>query len=238
MRIITLCLAALLTVLSGCRTSKESSNTMNTVYIDSTSEVIAYYPQFSRIDLVCGTMPQQSQQEVIFCAEAAFTSKLLEEFAHSNIDGDHVSSGVRHKGAACKDNSGAFTWANGTWRFVMGDYSAALDRAAAQGGMGFGQAVVVRDGKAITPLWRGGNNEYRALCEKDGRLCIVDSRGSVEYDEFVHRLVNYGVTHALYLDMGSGWNHSWWRDNKGTVHEIHPRIEKCRYCTNWITFYK
>lgn len=245
MRIAILCLVSLLLVATtGCHTAKDVNNqsqgkkTMNTVKIESTSEVIAYYPGFSRIDLVCGTMPQQSQQEVVLCAEAAFTSRLLDEFSHTNIDGDHVSAGVRHEGAVCKDNSGAFTWANGKWNFVMGDYSPALDEAAASGGMGFGQAVIVNNGKAITPLWRNGSHEYRALCEKDGRLCIVDSRGSVEYDEFVRRLVNYGVTHALYLDMGSGWNHSWWRDDNGAVHEIHPRIEKCRYCTNWITFYK
>lgn len=213
-------------------------NDMNTIAIDSTAEVIAYYPSFTRIDLVCGTMPTQSETDVVLCCEAAFTSQLLDEFAHTNIDGDHVSAGKRYAGAACKDNSGAFTWADGKWLFVMGDYSAALDEAAAAGGMGFGQAVVVRDGEPVYPLWRSGNHEYRALCEKDGRLCIVDSRGSVEYEVFVRRLVGYGVTHALYLDMGSGWNHSWWRDDKGEVHEIHPRIDKCRYCTNWITFYK
>ncbi len=209
-----------------------------TVEIEETAEVIAYYPHYSRIDMVCGTMPGKDEGDVIMCCEAAFTSRLLEEFAHSNIDGDHVSGGRRYTGAVCRDNSGAFTWARGRWEFVAGDYSDALDVAARSGGMGFGQALVVYAGKAISPLWRGGNNEYRALCEKEGRLCIVDSRGSVEYDEFVRRLVNYGVTHALYLDMGSGWNHSWWRDTGGEVHDIHPRIEKCRYCTNWITFYK
>lgn len=217
---------------------QNSNDRMSTITIEKTPGVIAYYPQFSRIDLVCGTMPAQSEASVVLCCEAAFTSRLLDEFFHTNIDGDHVSGGKRYEGAVCKDNSGAFTWAGGKWQFVMGDYSAALDEAAAGGGMGFGQAVVVRDGEAIMPLWRSGVHEYRALCEKDGRLCIVDSRGEVEYEEFVRRLVEYGVTQALYLDMGSGWNHSWWRDDNGDVHEIHPRIEKCRYCTNWITFYK
>lgn len=206
--------------------------------VDSTDEVIAYYPQFSRLDLVCGTMPSQDQQDVIFCAEAAFTSQLLDTFEHTNIDGDHVSGGKRYAGAECKDNSGAFTWAQGKWHFTMGDYSKALDDAAAQGGMGFGQAMIIYNNEMITPLWRSGMHEYRALCEKDGRLCIVDSQGSVLYSTFVQRLVNYGVTHAIYLDMGSGWNHSWWRDDDGLTHEIHPRIDKCRYCTNWITFYK
>ena len=79
---------------------------------------------------------------------------------------------------------------------------------------------------------------YRALCEKQGQLCIVDSREAVEYSDFVDMLERYGVNEALYLDMGAGWNHSWWRDADGTVHEIHPRLDKSRYCTNWIVFYR
>lgn len=223
---------------SGMGASNSTTTTMNTVTIEETSDVIAYYPHFARIDLVCGTMPSKDEGNVVLCCEAAFTSRLLEEFAHTNIDGDHVSGGQRYTGAVCRDNSGAFTWAQGKWQFVMGDYSTALDSAVAGSGMGFGQAVVVRNGKAIEPLWRSGVHEYRALCEKNGRLCIVDSRGMVEYAEFVRRLVAYGVTHALYLDMGSGWNHSWWRDDQGITHDIHPRIAKSRFCTNWITFYR
>lgn len=221
-----------------CNGQNSNGTMKTTVTIEETPEVIAYYPDYSRIDLVCGTMPDQSDTSVILCCEAAFTSQLLDEFFHTNIDGDHVSGGKRYTGAVCKDNTGAFTWAEGKWQFVVGDYSAALDEAASLRGMGFGQALVVTGGDAVMPLWRSGVHEYRVLCEKDGRLCIVDSRGAVEYEEFVSRLTRYGVTHALYLDMGSGWNHSWWRDNNGDVHEIHPRIDKCRYCTNWITFYK
>ncbi|MBO7609384.1 MAG: hypothetical protein J6S96_04195 [Muribaculaceae bacterium] len=209
------------------------------VRVHSTEEVIAYYPAFSRIDLVCGnTMPSQDDQNVIFCAEAAFTHDLLDHFEHANIDGDHVSAGQRYQGAQCRDNSGAFTWHGGKWHFIAGNYSDALDMAAQGGGMGFGQALIVVDGEAVTPLWRSGNNYYRALCEKDSKLCIVDSKESVDYDVFVAQLVRYGVTQALYLDMGSGWNHSWWRDAKGITHEIHPWIPKCMFRTNWITFYR
>lgn len=227
--------------LAGCRTMNTETR-LQPVVIDRTDEVTAYYPQFTSIDLVCETMPPKSDRHVIFCAEAAFTHALLDHFEHTNIDGDHVSGGKRWTGAKCKDNSGAFIYYNkvesgkSIWRFVRGDYNDALDEAAANGGMGFGQALIVYNGERITPLWRKGNNYYRALCERNGRLCIVDSRTSVDYDEFVNQLMRYGVTHALYLDMGSGWNHSWWRDAQGTAHDIHPWIEKCRFCTNWIAF--
>ena len=125
----------------------------------------------------------------------------------------------------------------------VASYDELLDSVAAAGGMGFGQALIIHNGESIRPLWRDnlGSNKvthYRALCEKDGQLCIVDSRDEVEYATFVEMLEAFEPRHALYLDMGAGWNHSWWRDKDGKVHEIHPVADKSRYCTNWITFYK
>jgi len=250
-------LILVLAVLSMCcctgNTSHQRMNPMSnnpdnaaTVLVDdSTVEgLVIYYPQFSRIDLVCGTMPSQQDTTVIYCAEAAFTHELLDEFAHTNIDGDHVSGGKRYKGAPCKDNSGAFAWFDDTtWEFVNGEYNELLDSVAAAGGMGFGQALIIHGGESIRPLWRDnlGTNKvthYRALCEKDGQLCIADSRDEVDYATFVALLEAFEPRHALYLDMGPGWNHSWWRDQHGKVHEIHPIADKSRYCTNWITFYK
>ena len=43
--------------------------------IDTTENLLVYYPEFSRIDLVCGTMPSIEDDDVIFCAEAAFTAQ-------------------------------------------------------------------------------------------------------------------------------------------------------------------
>ena len=247
-------LAVSVALVMCCCTSNPTKEEMNTapdtaqtipVMVDDTTVngLIAYYPQFSRIDLVCGKMPSQQDTSVIFCAEAAFTHEILDEFAHSNIDGDHVSAGKRYKGAKCEDNSGAFAWfGDTTWEFINGEYSELLDSVAAAGGMGFGQAIIIHEGESIRPLWRekydDKSTHYRALCEKDGRLCIVDSRDEVSYEKFVALLEDFAPRHALYMDMGAGWNHSWWRDEAGKVHEIHPVADKSRYCTNWITFYK
>ena len=85
-----------------CCTTGPSKQTMNNNDIlavqeglvnidDSTFDgLIVYFPQFSRIDLVCGTMPSQQDTTIVFCAEAAFTHELLDEFKHSNIDGCQV----------------------------------------------------------------------------------------------------------------------------------------------------
>lgn len=61
------------------------------------------------------------------------------------------------------------------------------------------------------------------------------------YESFVKSLNVYKVNHALYLDMGRGWNYAWYRDNDSQVKEIFPESKLApsyRYRTNWITFYR
>ena len=48
-----------------------------TVLIESISELIIYYPQYSTIDLVCGNMPDKDSKDVLFCCGASFTGELL-----------------------------------------------------------------------------------------------------------------------------------------------------------------
>ena len=82
---------------------------------------------------------------------------------------------------------------------------------------------------------------YRALCERRGRLCLVESKGVVTFDDFLAQLQALGVTHALYLDMGSGWNYAWYRNADGQVRELFPASKvspNYKYRTNWITFYQ
>lgn len=208
-----------------------------------------YYPPFSSIDLRCGTMPSTSEQDVLFCAEAAFTEALLDDFSHSNIDGNHVCSGVWYEGAPCPETAtkvgctGGFVWYGGRWEFVYGLDKAeeALLRAADGGGMGFLQEFVLHEGARVPNTRAEAHDKlhyYRVLAEFGGRLCVIDGTATMLFTEFISRLCELGVSEALYLDMGSGWNHSWYRDPSGRAHIIHPWIPKSRYCTNWITFYK
>lgn len=44
------------------------------------------------------------------------------------------------------------------------------------------------------------------------------------------------MKNALYLDMGGGWNYSWYRDSVGKAHDIHPQTYGSIYQTNWIVF--
>ena len=64
--------------------------------------------------------------------------------------------------------------------------------------MGFCQMLIVKDGSArpIGAKMKKNVNIYRALCEKDGKLCIAESKKKMTYETFVKSLSAYKVTHA------------------------------------------
>ena len=87
-RIRNICfLVTLLVALKGFATNVETTDNLN-----------VYYPEYSKIDLMCGQMPKAAQKDVEFCCEAAFTGELLEEFKHSNIADNHICNGVMKRG--------------------------------------------------------------------------------------------------------------------------------------------
>ena len=210
------------------------------VNVETTTNLNVYYPDYTKIDLVCGLMPKAEQKDVEFCCEAAFTGELLNEFKHSNIADNHVCNGEMKKGYRCKANAGGFVWGKGKWKFIR-----KVDYPTTANGwnMGFCQLLIIKDGivRAIGSKMKNNRNIYRALCEKDGKLCIIESKKVMTYEFFVKCLNTYKVTHALYLDMGRGWNYAWFRDEDGKVKEIFSESKLApsyTYRTNWITFYK
>ena len=83
------------------------------VTIETTANLNVYYPEYTKIDLVCGQMPKTLQKDVEFCCEAAFTGELLNKFRHSNIADNHICNGVMNKGYRCKANTGGFVGGKG-----------------------------------------------------------------------------------------------------------------------------
>jgi hypothetical protein len=43
------------------------------VTVETTVNLNAYYPEYTKIDLIYGQMPKASEKDVEFCCEAAFT---------------------------------------------------------------------------------------------------------------------------------------------------------------------
>lgn len=209
------------------------------VEVRSISCLNIYEPHYCSVDLVCRQRPSFEDASVVYCAEAAFTGQCLTKFNHMNIAGNHVSRGVYYRGYRCRANTGAFVYYKGKWKFLYKNYASELKLAERNGGMGFAQNMIIFNSKKL-PLFRKDKprNIYRALCDLKGKLCIIESQNSMAYSDFVNELKKLGVKHALYLDMGGGWNYSWYRDAKGNTHIIHPQNKGSIYQTNWIVFRK
>lgn len=224
------CIVALLTLsVSGYATT-----------VETTKNLTIYYPDYSRVDLMCKQMPKAAEKDVEFCCEAAFTGELLTEFRHSNIADNHICNGKMMKGYRCKANTGGFVWGKGKWKFMR---KANFPTEANGWNMGFCQLQIIFNGttRPIGSKMKNNRNIYRALCEKNGKLCIAESKKAMTYEFFVKCLSDYKVTHALYLDMGRGWNYAWYRDKAGKVVECFPESKMAasfKFRTNWITFYK
>jgi hypothetical protein len=242
-------LVVILTVF-GCSTKETPKNidhkllisaldkTDSCVYAKVTDSLTILYPQFSKIDLVCGTMPSVDDKTVILSAAAAFTGQCLSQFNHFNIAGNHVSGGTLFKGYPCKRNTGTFIAYDGTWEFHYCDNGQALKKADENNGCGFCQEMLIYQSKKVkTTRPMSNKNIFRALCEKDKKLCLIESHYEVTFRQFIDALLSQNVTHAIYTDMGPGWNYMWYRTTPDAYPTI-PHSQKGEFCTNWITFYK
>ena len=221
---------------SNGSTKEKTQITMKQNYkmkVDTTTDLIMYDITDCQLDLACGTMPSTEQSDIALCVAASFTGKCLDCFAHSNILGPHISQGVLYEGYAEEGGYAIFaSWGDKKGFFELGDQKK-LEEVAVRKGMAFTQYWVVKDGNGYNPPRQTVKQEYyRCIAQKGGRTYVIDSKEIVKFDFFVKCLVETGIENALYMDMGSGWNHSFYRDEEGGVHILHPKTHG--YCTNWL----
>lgn len=208
--------------------------------IDTTFNLYVFKPNFSKVKLEIGKMPSTNNDSIIFCAAAAYTSSRRDTFAIDNIEGGYISNGRPHNICFKRAHYGRFVCINNQWEFIEIDNFSAIENTIVEDGSMFTQQWVIKSGDIYRPYARKDSTDnrfiYRALCEKNDTLMIAQSNHHIPYYLFVKALKAYGMENALYMDMGSGWNHSFYRDNANELHIIFPR--RNHYCTNWITFYK
>ena len=234
-------------------TEKTNMKTLDyPMQVHTTEHLTAYDITNCRLDLACGQMPDTTQENVILCAAAAFTGQYLDYFEHSNILGQHISNGQLYDGYT-EDKDGVpfqeryamFVWKGVDTHgqmlekvFCSVTDTEALEQAQEQGGMAFTQHWVIKDKKAyvhpIQPLDRV--EHFRSLCMKEGRVYVMANTQKMTYQAYVDALLTWGVENALYMDMGPGWNHSFYRDADNCLHIIHPKGH--HYPTNWIVVYR
>lgn len=231
-------LAALAVILCQCEYEKtESEPLCDNIEIEAADSLLIYYPSYGELDLVYGK-DVPNGDDILFCCAGAFTASCLNQFCHDNIRCNHVSDGVLYEGSDEPVCTGVFTYYNGEGHFDFAN-QAALDTAAAHGGMGFEQVLVIKNDTVIyadtakKTFWIGKEYVFRVLAEKDGRLCIAQSRKAVPYTRFVEFLKAYGIRNAINLDMG-GWDHTEYTDNHGRL--VRTGCKPTQYATNWIVF--
>lgn len=161
-------------------------------------------------------------ENIELISSAAFTDSQGRIVGHYYIDGLDQPYG---KNPRDKNVTGGFITRpyNGTtcklWDFYADGYEAELANAAKYGNIisAFAQNIIIYKGVTQDTQWRKNHTfQYRALCELDGELKIIESENPIPYNDFVNALSELHVCNALYLDMGT-YNYLWYNLNAGAV---------------------
>ena len=205
--------------------------------------LVIYYPPTDSVELRCFDRPDpRVDSSVVFCCAAAFTADWGTEPDHARICGDHVSRGRFYQRPGLRRNTGAFRAWDSSWSFhydEKADPKAFRDlfkSTAIDGGAAFTQEMMIHKGVMVPTTRPFRNvNQFRALCQIGERLCIADSAEAMSFGEFIQLLLDAEVDEAIYLDMGPGWNYSWYRElTDKAVTWIHSA--SLSSATNWLVF--
>ena len=183
----------------------------------NTGTVFIIFPRYSEVDLVCEKRPSKSDKTITWCSGAAFQHSVSMGFSQENIEGDHAVQGTLYESPYNKDNYAAFTFSGNSFSFEFDNPSQAIREASEAGGSGFMQFGLIKDGENVMNFKFPRVRCYRTLAELNGSLCIIDSCSMMHFDDFMDELDRLGVTNALYMDMGAGWNYSWYRNTADRV---------------------
>ena len=224
----------------------EKPEEIQTVIIDTTKHnLVIYKPQYDSISLECFKKVEPSTYEnAIFCCTAAFTLDYGNEVNHYRICGEHSSDGVFYNNPPLKRNTGIFIYYDNGFRFI---YKPEMNReeqllnmhnSIYHKGCAFTQEMMIHNYRIVKTTKSFDNyNRFRALCEYENELCIIDSKEFITFGDFVRSLNNIGVKEALYMDMG-GWDYSWYRPTNLSQGESIQYSSYHESITNLLVFYK
>lgn len=204
--------------------------------IYDTGTVYVFFPEYSEVNLVCEHRPSKADQSITWCSGAAFQHEISLGFTQENVEGDHAVRGTLYESPYNKSSFAAFVFADGRFSFAFDNPSEAIREAAAAGGSGFMQFGLIRDGETVMNIARPRARCYRTLAELNGNLCVIDSVNMMHFEDFMAELHRLGVTNALYMDMGAGWNYSWYRNVEEKVVTLFGL--PVPWSHNWIVFQK
>ncbi len=204
--------------------------------IYNTGTVYIFFPEYESVELVCENRPSKRDSSITWCSGAAFQHTVSLSFSQENVEGDHAVSGEYYDSPYNKDSFASFTYADNNFNFTFDDTTQAVKNAADAGGSGFMQLALINDRNEVMDFNMPRTRCFRTLAELNGSLCIIDSVNMLHFDEFLAELNRLGVTNAVYMDMGAGWNYSWYRNTAGRVVTLFGL--PVPWSHNWIVFRK
>lgn len=195
-------------------------------------------PEVAYISMADSVIPSEKDSTIALCVEAAFTGELLKDFKSTNIGGDYVIDGTFHKGYKCKANTGFLYADKSVFTISSSEHCLEwIEKAKKNNGVLFQQILIIQNGKDVycgTPIKPMTRNIYRAACiMNDGNFAVIQPEKATFLKDFINSLIKLGVSDALYLDMGNGWNYGWYRPTKCDD----PTIlfdYRTPYQTNWL----
>ena len=181
--------------------------------------ILKMNPKCGYVAMADSVIPDKNDSIIAMCVEAAFTGELLKEFKSTNVAGDYVVNGKLKKGYKCKANTGFLATVNGVPFIASADkLQEWLISNHTDDFCMFQQVLLVHNGKNVytgKPIKTTSKNIYRAACiMSDGNFAVIQSQETLSLGQFIRSLVNLGVSDALYLDMGTGWNYGWYRETR------------------------
>ena len=203
-----------------------------TIY--KTDTFYVFFPKYTHIDLEYDKRPKKSDKSITWCSGAAFQHDIQLGFSDDNIEGYHASKGVFSDSQYAKEAYGAITFYDGDFRFEFDDPKSAIMEAAKHGGSGFMQHRMFKDGEPANAFTMPRVRSYRVIAELNGNLCIIDSIEMMHFEDFIKKLKELNITNALYMDMGAGWNYSWYRKENGKTKTLFGL--KVPWSHNWVVF--
>ncbi len=168
--------------------------------------LLVYVPHHGQLELSM-TMPERTDQSIIFVAEAADVRA-----DNGGIVGDYVLAGQQL--AHGKRKEGFCAILDNEIIIGMAGETGILTKAITQKGYFFRQYPLVRDSQVIENEPKG-KSIRRAIAIRNNKVIMVESRSRESFHDFAQALVDIGISNAIYLCGGSAFG--WYRASDDTI---------------------
>lgn len=196
--------------------------------IERYRELTLYYPQYDTLEFRCACqLPSPLDNTVTMALSPAFTWNYRLKATRRRIVGLSVADGIFCD--SWKEGIyGTFVYCNGRHTFLDShidrqQLSTQLLEVAKQKGLAFQQLYWIYDYKPRQIHYRHPTKKYhfRVLSDFGGRLCMIEATKKMLSQNFMEQLQELHIQTAMNLDTSTGWQNSWYRDEKSRVHFIH-----------------